>query len=95
MEPTGVQRCALRLGSQDGVNKLVRVVEDKHMCTHCGEAVWVAEGAEVAHVCDPAAVARTQALDATIASLARVREGLEEARAPALQCAQMARASAC
>ena len=95
MESTGVQRCALRVRTSDGTNKLVRVVELQHVCTHCGEALWVDAGAEVAHACDPAAVARVQALDATIASLTRVREGLEEARSLALQCAHMARTSAC
>ena len=95
LEAVGVQRCALRVRTSDGTNKLVRVVEHKHVCAHCGESLWVAEGAEVAHACDPAAVARTQALDATIASLTRVREGLEEARSLASQCAHMARASAC
>ena len=75
LEAVGVQRCALRVRTSDGTNKLVRVVEHKHVCAHCGESLWVAEGAEVAHACDPAAVARTQ-------ERAR-RHGLEDARSVA------------
>ena len=41
------------VASPVALNKLVRVVEHKHVCAHCGEAVWCAVGAlPVEHVCD-------------------------------------------
>ena len=95
MEPTGRERRTLRLRPLNGENTITKVKQTQFFCAVCAQTMWVDAGAEVEHTCDPAAVARTQALDATIASLARVREGLEEARALASQCAQMARARAC
>ena len=95
MEQTGRERRTLRLRASNGANTITEVKQTQYVCAVCAQTVWVDAGAEVAHVCDPAAVARVQALDATIASLTRVREGLEEARSLASQCAQMARTSAC
>ena len=95
MERTGRERRTLRLRPLNGANTIEKITQTQYVCAVCAQTMWVDAGAEVVHTCDPAAVARTQALDATIASLARVREGLEEARALALQCAQMARARAC
>ena len=95
MERTGRERRTLRLRPKNGANTIEKINQTQYFCAVCAQTMWVDAGAEVAHACDPAAVARTQALDATIASLTRVREGLEEARSLASQCAHMARASAC
>ncbi len=95
MEPTGVQRCALRLGSQDGVNKLVRVVEYKHVCAHCGEVVWFAEGApHVDHVCEERRLRAREHADAVLRRLVAVRDGIEDARMLTSECLKMIRASA-
>ena len=96
MEATGVQRCALKLGSQDGVNKLVRVVEHRHVCTHCGEAVWCAEGTSPAeHVCNERRLRAREHADAVLRRLVAVRDGIEDARMLTSECLKMIRASAC
>ena len=94
MERTGRERRTLRLRPLNGANTIEKITQTQFLCTVCAQTIWVDAGAEVAHTCDPAAVARVQALDATIASPTRVREGLEEARALVSQCARMARARA-
>ena len=95
MEPTGVQRCALRLGSQDGINKLVRVVEHKHVCAHCGEVVWCADGAEVEHVCDERRLRAREHADAVLRRLVAVRDGIEDARMLTSECLRLVRAQEC
>ena len=96
MEATGVQRCALRLGSQDGVNKLVRVVEHKHVCAHCGESLWVAEGASpVGHVCDERRLHARAHADAVLRRLVAVRDGIEDARMLTSECLRLVRAQEC
>ena len=96
MEPTGVTRCALRLGSQDGVNKLMRVVEMQHACAHCGEAVWCADGtSHVDHVCDERRIRAREHADAVLRRLVAVRDGIEDARMLTSECLKMIRASAC
>ena len=96
MEPTGVTRCALRLGSQDGVNKLVRVVEHQYVCTHCGEAVWVADGASPAdHVCDDRRIRAREHADAVLRRLVAVRDGIEDARMLTSECLKLVRAQEC
>ena len=92
MEATGVQRCALRLGSQDGVNKLMRVVEHKHVCAHCGESLWVAEGVEVDHVCDERRLHARAHADAVLQRLIAVRDGIEDARMLTSECLKLVRA---
>ena len=95
MEAAGVQRCALRLGSQDGVNKLMRVVEHKHVCAHCGEVGWVAEGVEVAHVCDERRIRAREHADAVLRRLVAVRDGIEDARMLTSECIKLVRAQEC
>ena len=96
MEATGVQRCALRLGSQDGVNKLMRVVEYKHVCAHCGEAVWVDAGASPTdHVCDERRIRAREHADAVLRRLVAVRDGIEDARMLTSECLRLVRAQEC
>ena len=95
MEATGCKRCALRLGTRDGETKLMRVVEYKYACAHCGESLWVAEGAEVAHVCDERRLHAREHADAVLRRLVAVRDGIEDARMLTHECLKMIRASAC
>ena len=96
MEPTGVQRCALRLGSQDGVNKLMRVVEYKHVCAHCGEVVWCVDGTSPAdHVCDERRLRAREHADAVLRRLVAVRDGIEDARMLTSECLRLVRAQEC
>ena len=96
MEPTGVQRCALRVRTSDGTNKLVRVVEHQYVCTHCGEAVWVADGASPAdHVCEERRIRAREHADAVLRRLVAVRDGIEDARMLTSECLKLIRASAC
>ena len=96
MEQTGVQRRALRLGSQDGINKLVRVVEHQHVCAQCGEVLWIADGASPAdHVCDERRLRAREHADAVLRRLVAVRDGIEDARTLTSECLRLMRASAC
>ena len=95
MKSTGRERRTLRLRALNGKNTIEEIKQNQIFCAVCGQTTWIDEGAAIEHTCDPTAIARVQALDETIASLTRVREGLEEARALASQCARMVRAQAC
>ena len=95
MEPTGVQRCALRVRTSDGTNKLVRVVEHKHVCAHCGEVGWVAEGVEVDHACDERRIRAREHADAVLRRLVAVRDGIEDARMLTSECLKLVRAQEC
>ena len=96
MEATGVQRCALRLGTRDGETKLMRVVELQHVCAHCGESLWVAEGASPAeHVCDERRLRAREHADAVLRRLVAVRDGIEDARMLTSECLRLVRAQEC
>lgn len=96
MEATGVQRCALRVRTSDGTNKLVRVVELQHVCAHCGEAVWCAEGApHVDHVCEERRLHARAHADAVLRRLVAVRDGIEDARMLTSECLRLVRAQEC
>ena len=96
MEATGCKRCALRLGTRDGETKLMRVIEHEHVCAHCGESLWVAEGASpVDHVCDERRIRAREHADAVLRRLVAVRDGIEDARMLASECLKLIRASAC
>ena len=96
MEATGCKRCALRLGTRDGETKLMRVVEYKYACAHCGEAVWCADGTSPAdHVCDERRLHAREHADAVLRRLVAVRDGIEDARMLTSECLKLIRASAC
>ena len=96
MEATGCKRCALRLGTRDGETKLMRVVEHRHVCTHCGEAVWCAEGTSPAdHVCDERRLHAREHADAVLRRLVAVRDGIEDARMLTSECLRLVRAQEC
>ena len=96
MEATGCKRCALRLGTRDGETKLMRVVEHEHVCAHCGESLWVAEGASpVDHVCDEQRLHAREHADAVLRRLIAVRDGIEDARMLTSECLRLVRAQEC